>query len=188
MEVGRLRLYEWLEASIDMMRSMKRLLFLLGVSTLWLSALDLQAVHKVYILPMTRGLDQFLADSLTGEHIFEVVTNPKMAEAVFTDRIGTAFEEQWSDLNPVPQPVAKPETNATTPNSPLLPGETVNKLSSNSERFTLGHGRGVVFLVDPKTHEVIWSTYRAPKSSSPDELHRTASDIVSRLKRTLGLK
>jgi len=166
---------------------MKRLLFLFSISGVLLFGLDLTQVHKVYILPMTRGLDQHLADRLIGERVFEVVTDPKLADAVFTDRIGSAFEEQIAGLLPSPEPVAKPDSTPN-PGAALLPTETVNKLPTNNQRFTLGRGRGVIFLVDPKSHQVIWSAYRAPKDSSSDELHRTASDIVSRLKHTLGIK
>ena len=162
---------------------MKRWWLLLPVCGM-LAGAELPAVHKVYLLPMTRGLDQYLADLLTQEHVFEVVTDPKVADAIFTDRIGEAFEERLADLMPTPEPVApRPETNANA-----LPTDTVNKLTSDQARSTFGRGRGVVFLVDPKSHEVLWSAYRPPKSSSSDELHRTASDIVSRLKRALGMK
>jgi hypothetical protein len=57
-------------------------------------AADLAGVHKVYVLPMARGLDQYLANRLTTEHVFQVVTDPKTADAVLTDRIGEGFEAQ----------------------------------------------------------------------------------------------
>jgi hypothetical protein len=46
----------------------------------------------------------------------------------------------------------------------------------------------VVFLVDAKSKQVIWSSYDVPKDSSSKELDRTAFDIVSRIKRDLKKK
>ena len=48
--------------------------------------------HGVYAAD-ARGLDQYLANRLTDDHIFQVVTDPKQADAVFTDRIGEAFRD-----------------------------------------------------------------------------------------------
>ncbi|HEY2016651.1 MAG TPA: hypothetical protein VGH38_24275, partial [Bryobacteraceae bacterium] len=82
---------------------MRRLLFLLCCSGALLSGADLAGVHTVYFLPMARGLDQYLANRLTSDHVLMVVTNPKLADAVFTDRIGEAFETQMDTLYPPPE-------------------------------------------------------------------------------------
>ena len=63
-------------------------------------------VQTVYLLPMAHGLDQFVANRLTREHLLEVVADPKRADAVFTDRLGEAFESQLDDLYPAPKPAA----------------------------------------------------------------------------------
>ena len=68
-------------------------------------------VQTVYLLPMAHGLDQFVANRLTREHLFEVVADPKRADAVFTDHLGATFEAQLKDLYP-PPPAAKPEPAA----------------------------------------------------------------------------
>jgi hypothetical protein len=47
---------------------------------------------------MSRGLDQYLANRLTNRRVFQVVTDSKLAEAVFTDRLGSAFEKKLADL------------------------------------------------------------------------------------------
>src|SRR5688500_13830221 len=67
---------------------------------------DLMEVREVYLLPMSGGLDQYLANRLTREGRFEVVTDPKNADAVFTDRLGPAFEDKLKELYPRPP---KPE-------------------------------------------------------------------------------
>ena len=43
--------------------------------------------------------------------------------------------------------------------------------------------RGNVFLVDRASKHVIWSLYKRPKSTSPDEMNRTAESIVADLQR-----
>jgi hypothetical protein len=50
---------------------------------------------------------------------------------------------------------------------------------------SFGRGRGTYFLVDRKTRGVIWSVYEKPKSTSADELNKTAERVVNRLKRDL---
>jgi hypothetical protein len=114
--------------------------------------------------------------------VFQVVTDPKLADAIFTDRIGAVLEDKLADLNPSPEPVARP---APTQSSSSLPTETVNKLSNPATASNFGRGKGTIFLVEPKSHQVVWSAYRTPKSSASSDMDRTASDIVSRIKRAL---
>jgi len=147
-----------------------------------LGSAELSAVHSVYLLPMANGLDQYLANRITNEHVFQVVTNPKLADAIFTDRIGAVLEDKLADLNPSPEPVAHPVPD---PSSSSLPTETVNKLSNPATASNFGRGKGTIFLVDPKSHLVVWSAYRTPKSSASSDMDRAASDIVSRIKRAL---
>ena len=61
---------------------------------------ELAQVHKVYLLPMTNGMEQYLANRLTGLGVFQVVTDPKKADAIFTDRIGEAFEAKQTEWFP----------------------------------------------------------------------------------------
>lgn len=172
------------------MESMKRLLLLLSFSGVLASSQDLSGVHSVYLLPMSQGLDQYLANRLTNEGIFRVVTNPKLADAIFTDRIGEAFEETLADLSPNPEPVSPPadkQPSEETPNNSLL-GDTVNKLSNPATHSSFGRNKGTFFLVNPKSHQVLWSVFQPPRDSRSAQLNRTASDIVNRLKRDLKQK
>jgi hypothetical protein len=161
---------------------MKRFFLLLSGFGMLLGGAELSAVHSVYLLPMANGLDQYLANRITNEHVFQVVTDPKRADAIFTDRIGAVLEEKLADLNPSPEPVAHA---APDQSSNSLPTETVNKLSNPATASNFGRGKGTIFLVDPKSHQVVWSVYRTPKSSASSDMDRTASDIVSRIKRAL---
>ncbi len=172
---------------------MKRFFLLLACSGMALFGAQLEGVHSVYLLPMSKGLDQYLANRLTNEHLFQVVTDPKRADAIFTDKIGESFEGKLTDILPSPEPVAKPPAppaaeESDQPKARTLPTETVNKLTNLAATGTFGRSKGTVFLVDPRTHEVLWSAYQPSKDASNTEMDRTASDIVSRLKRALKPK
>jgi hypothetical protein len=66
--------------------------------------------------------------------------------------------------------------------------DTVNKLSNPASSSGFGRAKGTVFLVDAKSHQVVWSVFDPPKSSNDNDLDRTASDIVSRIKKDLNPK
>jgi hypothetical protein len=115
-----------------MMKLTMQRIGLLLVASAGLWSADLSAVRTVYMMPMSRGLDQYLANRLTGERVFQVVTDPKLADAVFSDRIGEAFQAQLESLLPPPEPEAAKESKEgeEAPRSSALPTETVNKLSN----------------------------------------------------------
>ena len=54
--------------------------------------------HTVYVLPMAGGLDQYLAQRLSSDHVMKVVADPKLADVVLTDRLGEAFEQKLADI------------------------------------------------------------------------------------------
>lgn len=179
------------------MVTMKRALILLTFCVYGLAGADLSSIHAVYLLPMGSALDQYLAIRLTSEHVFQVVTDPKLADAVFTDRIGSAFEERLDDLY-APPPKEKPaatqpaETKAPAAGNqqtaqPAIPlfADTANKLSNPALNSSFGHGKGTIFLVDRKSKQVIWSVYEEPKGSASSQMDRSASEIVNRLKRDI---
>jgi hypothetical protein len=181
------------------MEVMKRLLLLLSCSGALLCGAELSGVHTVYVLSMSRGLDQYLANRLTNDHVFQVVTDPKRADTFLTDRIGESLQSKLEEIFPPPAPekaapAEKPAPEAEkkpaaqkdkgSPSNPLL-ADTVNKLASPATSGSFGRAKGTVFLVDAKSRQVVWSVYALPKGSSARELDRTASDIVSRLKRDL---
>ena len=53
---------------------------------------------------------------------------------------------------------------------------------------SFGRGKGTIFLVEARSRQVVWSTFDPAKSNTGKELDRTASDIVSRLKKDLNPK
>ncbi len=179
---------------------MTRFFLLLAVSGAVLAGAEPPDVQSVYVLPMSRGLDQYLANRLTNSHLFQVVTDPKLAQAVFTDRIGEEFEAQLEDITKPPKPSqpakdskeakdTKPETKKESAQSQDATASALDALGNIAQPVSaFGRGKGTVFLVDAKSRQVLWSTFRPPKSSSSTDLDRTASDIVSRLTRDLKKK
>ena len=141
-----------------------RLLMCGLLASLALSA-DGTSVKAVYLLPMTGGLDQYLANRLTGDQVFRVVTDPRLADAIFTDHLGDAFEKQLTVLYPSAEGDEKDD----------------NKPQPHPSSF--GRGKGTIFLGDLKSREVIWSGYERRTGSKPDVLDRTAARIVHQIKK-----
>ena len=177
------------------MYCMKRLAIFAFCAAGVASAADLSEVHNVYLLKMSKGFDQYLANHLTGHRIFQVVTDPKLADTIITEQIGEGFEAKFDELFPPPEPPkpAKPEkTDKDKADKPaeetadVLLTDTVNKLTNPPTTF--GRGKGMVFLVDAKSKRVVWSSYDLPKDSTSKELNRTANAIVSRIKQDLKKK
>jgi hypothetical protein len=137
---------------------------------------QLDAIHTVYLLPMGNSLDQYLATRLTATGMFQVVTDPQKADAVFTDKIGQALEAKLDELYPpeVQKEDAEEEKDAF--------GSPVQRVGAFSR------GRGTVFLVDRRTRNVVWSIYWPIRGSRPDEVNRRAEQIADRLRKDLKAK
>jgi hypothetical protein len=176
------------------MEAMKRLLVLLCGSAVLACGADLTDVRTVYLMPMARGIDQHLAHRLTGEKVFQVVTDPKQADAIFSDRIGEAFRAQFERLlppaKPVPEKAVPEKAAAGSPKNEEPPmkliTETENKLDNPALNSAFGRGKGTIFLVDVKTSKVLWSTYEEPGASDGKTLDRAALEVVNRLKKDLA--
>lgn len=153
---------------------------------------SLGEVKSVYLLPMAFGLDQYLASRLTNLQALPVVTDPKAADAVLTDRLGPGFEARLQELYPPPPPPAKSEEETKKENddakeskdaaaAPLeiVSGPGVGGMSN------FGRGRGNIFLVDLATRRVIWSTHTPPRDSTTAELNKTAERIAQEIKKAL---
>lgn len=142
---------------------MKRFGLLVLAAALWASsALAVPpGVHSVYILPMGGGLDQYLAEWLTREHVVDVVTDPKAADAVLTDSIGEAFELKMATISP---------------------RDDDEKPNPDAHSFRPSHGRGTLFLVDAKSRTVIWSDYEKVVTGSANAgLDRQAQRVAKKL-------
>src|SRR5262245_17416748 len=86
------------------MDCMKRLAILVSCTAALVSAGDLAEVRNVYLLKMPKGFDQYLANQLTNGKVFQVVTDPKLADAIITDQIGENFQAKMDELYPPPEP------------------------------------------------------------------------------------
>jgi len=149
---------------------------------------NLWGVHSVYLLPMSRGLDQYLANRLTNQQVFQVVTDSKLADALFTGRLGSAFDNKLADRFGKPaSPAAPKESEDKNEPEPGAGPATSNKLADPAANSNLGRSKGMVLLVDPKSGHVLWSAFQPPRDSRSRQLDRIA-DIVSRLKRDPGKK
>jgi hypothetical protein len=170
---------------------------------LWMIALSLAAavspqlkqVTTVYILSMGSGMDQFLANQLTNAGVFQVVADPKKADAILTDTLGEPFEKKLDELYPPPptpeQLKKEAEAKEAAEKQPQgrrnmdLGGGGAERATSSS----FNRGKGNFFLVDRKSRAVLWSVYEAPaKDSTPAALTRVAAKIVKQLQADLADK
>ena len=153
-----------------------KLFYVLGCLAAALSAAvnpQLKQVNSVYILGMSSGMDQFLANQFTTMSVFQVVTDPQKADAIVTDRLGEPFESKLKELYSHDSPaVADDKKNSAD-------------ISGAARVSSVGRGRGTFFIVDRKSHTVLWSIFEEPKDSTPSELTKTARRVVQRLKNDL---
>jgi hypothetical protein len=136
---------------------------------------EIFGVKTVYLLPMAGGLDQYLALQLSSGGLLQVVTDPKKADAVLTEGIGARLEDSLAELygapvNKDPAEQGKSDKDQATASNSARPA--MRPLSSS---------RGLVFLVNRTSREVLWSTYELPSSAQPEELKHVAEKIVDRL-------
>src|SRR5580704_2970029 len=157
---------------------------------------QLKQVSTVYILPMSGGMDQYLAGRLTALGVFQVVTDPQKAETIITDRLGEPFEAKMKELYPPPPPLAPPapppaakdnakddKDTSTKPADKTTKDDKDKKEDAAPPRMgTFSRGRGNIFIVDRQSRNVLWSIYERPKDMSPAELSKTAEKVVKQLK------
>ena len=136
-------------------------------SAMFGSGVDTAEYKTVYILPMSNSLDQFLAIKLTTGLVMQVVTDAHKADAIFTDRIGAGFEQKLDEI---------------FGGKPKDADDSEDKASRHAVQ-SVSRGKGAIFLVDPKTRNVIWSDYEHAKSSSPEEMNHLAERIASHLEK-----
>jgi hypothetical protein len=127
--------------------------------------------RTVYILDMPNGLEQYLASRLTSGRVLWVVLEPASADAVLTDRLDDTF---WTWLARCYPPPAGASRSTDT--------------ASRRESQAAAKHSGTVFLVDPRSRVVLWSTYDRARSEAPDEMDRTAARIANQLKASFTKK
>ena len=182
-----------------MMVSMTKYLALaLAVFTAPMAA-QLNTIHTVYLLPMGNGLDQYIANRLTAAGVLQVVTDPLKADAIFTDRLGEAFEARFTELYITPEEERKKaEEKKAREKEKKEKGKEQDEDKSSGEQddsgkaadkspvraSSFGRGKGTLFLVERKSRDVVWSIYEQPRGFTPKELDRVAGRVVDSLKKS----
>jgi hypothetical protein len=134
---------------------------------------EISGIKTVYMLPMSSGLDQYLAVRLTTGAVLQVVADPRNADAVLTDYIGQSFEARLDEMYG-----AKPKSEDDKNDK--------NGATPDFARPTSGaRSRGAIFLVNRKTRDVVWSVYERPKGTAPADLNRTADRIADKLAKAI---
>jgi len=141
-------------------------------------AAQLKDVKSVYLYPMPSGFEQMLANRIVADHVYNVVSDPKLADAVFTDSLGDAFLYKLDHINTPPPP----QTSSA--------GATSSMTSRVEEphQSSFSRGKGTLFLVDAKSKQVVWSIYDKPKDYSPATLNKTAKKVIEKLEIDNGMK
>ena len=172
-----------------MMVAMRSIVFLLFPVLAWAAEIGGSSVRTVYVLPMGHGLDQYVANHLTREHVVDVVADPARADAILTETLGKSLESELEKLHPTPKPqVAESDTDFDDSDSkqPSHAGKSAN--AEPAPVSTFARAKGTLFLVDAHSRTVLWSVYERPSKSTPNELDHTARRVVGRLKHDLAGK
>lgn len=123
----------------------------------------LNNIKTIYLFPMSGSYEQFLANRITGQHLFQIVADPSVADAVLTDRLDASFEHTFDQ-----RVLGKPS-------------------SGDSTHSSFNRARGTLFLVT-RNKQVAWSTYVPSKGTSARALERAARHAVGNLKSALVSK
>ncbi|WP_321474017.1 hypothetical protein [uncultured Paludibaculum sp.] len=146
---------------------------------------ELLQIRHVYLLPMSYSFDQFLANHLTRSGLYQVVTDPAKADAIFTDRLGRSFESKLEELYPSPkheeEVMADPPPQPDDADDPQRRESVKIPIAPQERLGGGGRGKGTYFLVNRSTRNVVWSTYERSRTSRADDLNDTAKDVVARL-------
>ena len=130
------------------------------------------ALHQVYLLPMANGLDQYLADWITRGKIAQIVTDPKIADLIMTDRLGEGFEQKLNELRPLEEKKADPKADKSA---------GAGAAAGVHNAFHSSTARGTLFLVDIKSRQVVWSDHEKPPAGSDSGLNRDAARVAKKL-------
>ena len=161
---------------------------LAGIAAVQVAAAGLGEARRVYFWPMSYGFDHYLADQATTEDVFDVVVDPKLAQAIMTERIDSKFLDAMDEFFPQPEEEDKEakeeeeeeeaETGGIFSGDGFLPERPLNQ--------PVGRSKGTLFLVDVVSRQILWSTYLKEFDPAPNELHKQARSVVQRFKKGLA--
>src|SRR5689334_9580863 len=115
---------------------------------------DLSSVHSVYIMPMSGGYHQHLANRLIKLGLFQVVADPHHADAILTDRLGESLEARLDVYDNASHRREQAERKDDDPQK----GEKSVTLAERPITTSLSGGKGTLFLIDRKSRRLLWST------------------------------
>jgi hypothetical protein len=137
---------------------------------------ELSQVQTVYLMPMANGFDQYLANRLREVSQIRIVTDASKADAIFTDKLGLAFEARLEEM----EAIAKEKEEAANAKDKKVEDGSGFKLASKVVS-SIGRGRGTYFLVDRRSKIVLWSTFHKAKDAQPKNMHSNAGRVVDEL-------
>jgi hypothetical protein len=145
---------------------------------------ELGQIQTVYFMQMGNGFDQYLANRFRQVSQIRIVTDPMKADAIFTEKIGTAFELK---LDAIEETAAEKAAEKSVPPGPdnIPPSERTGLKFAPRIVSNISSSRGTVFLVDRRSRMVLWSTYEKPKDYTPKTLNGTAGKIAEQFSRDL---
>lgn len=131
---------------------------------------------------MANGFDQYLANRLRDVSQIRIVTEAMKADAIFTDKLGPAFEARLEEM----ETEAKEKAAADAPTPPIDPSAPI---SADNTRMkfapkvisSIGRGRGTYFLVDRRSRIVLWSTFQTSKDTQPRSMNAKAHKVSEEL-------
>ncbi len=135
---------------------------------------ELSQVQTIYLMPMANGFDQYLANRLRIINQIRVVTDASKADAIFTDKIGLAFEARLDEM----EAAAKEKIAAA---APPVDGESQQMKLAPKVVSSIGRGRGTYFLVDRRSRVVLWSSFHKAKDAQPHNMHSNAGKVANEL-------
>ena len=140
---------------------------------------NLNQVQSVYIMPMSGGYHQHLANRLVRLGLFQVVADPQHADAILTDRLGEGLEARLDGYDAAAK-------RAESEDGPK--GSSSVTLADRPVTTSLSGGKGTLFLVDRKSRRLLWSTFEKPKNVTAKQLNRSAGKVADRIKEEWGGK
>ena len=115
-------------------------------------------MHTVYLLKMSSGLDQYLANRLTADHVFQVVTDPKLADAVFTDQIGEGFQMKLDEI--VPHRRRDRQAGRAPPKTETRPADQMQPVAGRHREQAVESGNAVRRSAAPGAPSFWWTPSR----------------------------
>ncbi|MBY0508243.1 MAG: hypothetical protein K2X03_30290 [Bryobacteraceae bacterium] len=132
---------------------------------------NLNQVQSIYIMPMSGGYHQHLANRLIPLGLFQLVADPNRADAILTDRLGEGLEARLDGYDAASRKRDEP-----------VKGESQTVLAERPVTSTLSGGKGTLFLVDRKSRRLLWSIFEKPKNTTAKELNRSAGRVAGHVK------